>query len=89
MEAPDGMGADRYNERQNMAASKQIDEPQYDIIAVDSNGEELYETASAWTEDEAVEETEDHNQSAKLPMETAEGVVVRFEHRPRDERPKQ
>jgi hypothetical protein len=51
---PDGMGADRYRERQNMRAAKSAP-PNYshDVIAVDSRGAHLYVAESAWSESEA------------------------------------
>lgn len=55
----DGMGEDSWNERQNMRASRQ-EQPKapFTIIALDSNGNELYETEDAWTEEASIEELE-------------------------------
>lgn len=57
---PDGMGADRYRERQNMRASNQSStaNPSHDVIAVDSRGAHLYVAESAWSESAAESERE-------------------------------
>lgn len=57
MMTPDGMGADRYNERQNMIASNH-EEPtaSHDVWAVDRDGELLYVAESAWTYEAAESE---------------------------------
>jgi len=57
---PDGMGADRYRERQNMRAANQSERasPSHDVIAVGTHGEHLYVAESAWSESAAESERE-------------------------------
>lgn len=45
---PDGMGADRYNERQNMRAAREEPGFTHDVVAVDESGEVLFETESLY-----------------------------------------
>lgn len=58
MMTPDGMGADRYNERQHMAEMRHEPSASHDIVAVDRDGETLYVAESAWTEEAAESELE-------------------------------
>lgn len=59
MNRPDGMGADRHRERQNMKEARQdVPAPSHDIVAIDSDGNEAHVAESAWTEDAAEEELE-------------------------------
>lgn len=84
---PDGMGADRHRERQNMQeAAHGTPEPKFDVIAEDDDGEELYETESAWTEEEARDTAAELNSSRNDYLADAPEEVARFTYRPRSER---
>ena len=84
MNSPDGMGADSYNERQNMREARaNTPEPNFDIIAEGFDGEELYETESAWTEEEARTTAGELNSDY---LDSAPEEVARFTYRPRSER---
>ena len=84
MNSPDGMGADSYNERQNMQEARAATpEPAYDVIAEDFDGEELYETDSAWTEEEARTLAGELNSDY---LGDTDEEVARFTYRPRSER---
>lgn len=58
---PDGMGADRYNERQNMKAARQKPGFTHDVVAVDADGEVLFETEALFPNetDDALEDYPD------------------------------
>lgn len=87
MNSPDGMGADMYNERQNMREARAATpEPNFDIIAEGFDGQELYETDSAWTEEEARQTAAELNSSANDYLAKAPEEVARFTYRPRSER---
>jgi len=86
MVTPDGMGADRYNERQNMKEARHVKEPNYDVIAVDEEGNELYETDSADTE-EAAEESVTELNTKRDGWPNVPDEVARFDYRPRSEQP--
>ena len=80
---PDGMGADRYNERQNMrAAQEQEDSASHDVWAIDSDGEMLYVAESAWTENAAESECDACNSLLEAKPEKFP-EVDRFEIRER------
>lgn len=54
MHTPDGMGADRYRERQNMReATREPRRPLWEVVAVDDEGNILYGTEFATSEKEA------------------------------------
>lgn len=51
---PDGMGADRYRERQKMKqANQDTPTPDWELAALDADGNELYRTEYANSEEEA------------------------------------
>ena len=53
---PDGMGADRYRERHNMQEARQeTPTPDWELAALDADGNELYRTEYVDTEAEAEE----------------------------------
>ena len=85
MVTPDGMGADRYNERQNMKEARHVKEPNYDVIAEDDEGNELYVTDSADTEEAAREIAAEINSAGWL--DEVREKVARFDYRPRSEQP--
>ena len=86
MVTPDGMGADRYNERQNMKEARHVKEPNYDVIAEDDEGNELYVTESADTK-EAARDTAAELNSAQDGFPNVPEEVARFDYRPRSEQP--
>lgn len=55
---PDGMGADHHRERQNMKEARNTPTPSHDIVACDSDNNDLYIAESAWTENAAESECE-------------------------------
>lgn len=59
MVAPDGM-ASMATERNHMREMRNLDEPTHDIVAVDEEGELLYETEACWSEQEAEDALEDY-----------------------------
>ena len=86
MVTPDGMGADRYNERQNMKEARHVKEPNYDVIAVDEEGNELYVTDSTDTE-EAAEEIAAEINTKRNGWPNVPDEVAGFDYRPRSEQP--
>ncbi len=52
---PDGMGVDRYHERQNMKEAANWDYSRYthELVALDAGGEEVYRTEAFTSEEEA------------------------------------
>ena len=87
MVTPDGMGADRYNERQNMKEARHVKEPNYDVIAEDDEGNELYVTDSADTEEAAREIAAEINSERDGWLDEVREKVARFDYRPRSEQP--
>lgn len=73
--------AEGLRERRNM--SQTIPEPTHDIVAVDAEGNVMYETACAWGEDEAEREVESHNRDHEPGDDYDSGPVERFEARER------
>jgi hypothetical protein len=75
---PDGMGADRYNERQNMRAASRDGTPAYthELAALDADGDELYRTEGFFSEEAAAEAAAELNES--IPSRIEENVA-RFE----------
>ena len=84
MVTPDGMGADRYNERQNMKEAQHFDPLfKYDVIAVDFDGNKLYETESCATEEEARDTAAELNSSHNSYIADAPEEVARFTYEER------
>lgn len=83
MNAPDGMGADRYHERRNM---KPRNDPPltHDVIAVDSSGNELFVCDSASSEEEARATAEYMNNPLPQDADTIPAEVDRYEVRERE-----
>jgi hypothetical protein len=73
---PDGMGVDRYRERQNMAAaSHKTRTPPWELAALDMNGEELYRTEHQDSKEEAVQAAARLNSSDPNTPELPENVA--------------
>jgi hypothetical protein len=83
MNAPDGMGADRYHERRNM---KPRDDPPltHDVIAVDIIGAELFVCDSAFSEEGARATAEDLNNPRPQNADTIPAKVDHYEVRERE-----
>jgi hypothetical protein len=76
------MGADRYNERQNMREARQPTRvPPWEIVALDAEGNEFYRTEAFDTEEEARAEAEELNEGG-IPerlQKLVDGTIDRFE----------
>jgi len=73
---PDGMGADRYNERQNMKEARQETRtPPWELAALDDEGNELYRTEYQESKEEAVQAAAELNSSNPETPEMPEGVA--------------
>lgn len=81
MQTPDGMGADRYNERQNMReAAHEPPSFNYDVVAVHPETEEhLCVTDSTYSEEEAERIRDRNNNQRKRAMDREFIVVERDE----------
>jgi len=76
MMQPDGMGADRHRERQNMKAARQETRtPTWELAAMDSEGNELYRTEYQETKEQAVDAAAELNSSDPDTPEMPEGVA--------------
>ena len=83
MVTPDGMGADRYNERQTMKEARHVKEPNYEVIAEDNEGNELYVTDSADSEETAREIAAELNNSRNSYIADTPEQVARFTYKKR------
>lgn len=73
---PDGMGADRYREVQNMKESRQpTHTPPWELAAVSADGEELYRTEYQPSKDAAVREAARLNSSDPDTPDCPDGVA--------------
>jgi hypothetical protein len=81
---PDGMGADRHREVQNMKESRQdpLYEFSYELAALDRDGEEVYRTEAFHTEEEAQDHACELNSEIpdRIPDEVVRFVVVEYDH---------
>lgn len=80
MVTPDGMGADRYNERQNMKdAQQETRTPPWELAALDATGAELYRTEYFEDRDAAASHAKDLNDGG-IPSRLDDDIA-RFEPR--------
>jgi hypothetical protein len=78
------MGADRYREAQNMKEAQRdpLYEYDYELAALDSDGNEVYRTEAFHTEREAQEHACELNGDIpdRIPDEVVRFVVVEYDH---------
>jgi len=76
---PDGMGADRYNERQNMKEARHASGPGYthELAAMDDDGNELYRTEGFHSFEDARDAAAEAN-SSTLGSDRLDDDVARF-----------
>jgi hypothetical protein len=81
---PDGMGADRYRERENMKEARQpVHTPEWELRALNQNGRELYRTESFDSHEDAHESAQELNEG-ELPDNIDDSVAM-FEPVRKDE----